>query len=71
MKCIIELEFGETTCASIPGKFCEMVRVSNFGQKYSCGLFCCELFNNHPTGWLQRCSECLKRFPPNTKDSNE
>ena len=60
-----QIECGETTCASEPGKFCQYVGVQGFGTKPICLLFRdsraqpVRLWDSD--GWLQRCGECLEK----------
>lgn len=52
----IEIDCGETTCYSEPGKPCPMVRTRRFGQVYYCEIY----RDPHPLevgvvgDWLQR-----------------
>lgn len=55
---VIAIECGETTCASAPGKFCQYVRTSHFGKRFSCHLFGA-LREDVPLGWLQRHADCI------------
>lgn len=66
MKVNLELEMGETTCASEPGKFCQMLRSRNFGTEFFCGLFEEKLFENGD-GWLERCPKCVSQLKDKTK----
>lgn len=65
-KLAIDIECGETTCASKPGTFCRFRGSKKFGQ-----LPCCMLFPDPTTmaayteleeidGWIQRCANCLE-----------
>jgi hypothetical protein len=64
----LEIDCGERTCASEPGKFCPYTVSRKFGQSWFCNLFKTffsdgsvvdvELFD-HGTGWLQRCQACI------------
>jgi len=71
-----DIECGETTCASEPGKFCKFLGTIHFGCTPVCTLF-------NPTdhqmcrgedililstraegerdGWVQRCPECMEQ----------
>jgi hypothetical protein len=66
-KLIIEIECGEKTCASEPGKFCNLIGSRHFG-----GISICTCFSRPDSkgilsfveleekdGWLLRCDECL------------
>jgi len=64
-----EIDCGEKTCASEPGKFCEFLGTQRFGTIPLCLLF--PQSNPEPGtsasatplkdrgGWLQRCEACL------------
>lgn len=64
----IEIECGEKTCASEPGKFCPYLGTVRMGTKYVCMLFPNEEGSHtllmgeggDEAGWLQRCPACLK-----------
>lgn len=56
----IQINCGNTTCASKPGEFCEQLYASNFGTKPVCHLFNDTPLYEH-NGWLQRCEECLNK----------
>jgi hypothetical protein len=58
----IIINAGETTCASLPGKFCKQVRVVGLKGNYLCQLFDKALYDEDQgvTGWLQRLPECLE-----------
>ena len=62
----IQIECGETTCASSPSNFCKFVGVKNFGIVYVCLLFPDELNNTAYTklkdvdGWLKRHEKCIQ-----------
>lgn len=64
----IEIECGETTCASEPGKFCKYLARMSFGRIPVCTFFSNEiagftrLYEDEPNGWLRRCPQCLKEF---------
>lgn len=63
MKCSVEFECGEKTCAVEPGKFCRFVVNSNFGRKFFCSAFF-DSDRSHQVledknGWLMRCQQCL------------
>ena len=51
---------GEETCAEKPGKFCQFVRTSHFGKRWSCLIFEENLKEDKPKGWLMRCKKCLE-----------
>ena len=68
MKGILELEFGDTTCASEPGKFCEFAGTKRFGTLPVCALFDQRLFDNDD-GWLARCPKCLAQWPSKIRAS--
>jgi hypothetical protein len=60
----IDIECGEKTCASEPGKFCEFFGSMKFGQVPVCRLF--PSIDDNPytiledkDGWTQRCTRCL------------
>ena len=62
---VLEIDCGDTTCASSPGKFCPGLASRNFGSRFYCTKFSVpgtvddvELFDDG-TGWLQRCQACL------------
>jgi hypothetical protein len=58
----IEIECGDKTCASEPGKFCQFVGTKSFGKTYLCMLFPSEDSYTilESGGWLMRCEQCLK-----------
>jgi hypothetical protein len=61
---LFEIECGEKTCASEPGKFCEFTRVPANGDAY-CALFSSPgKFNvirlRDSEGWLMRHEKCLE-----------
>ena len=62
MKHTIEIECGEKTCASEPGKLCRFVWSMKFGSYLVCAAFGAKLFDDQGDGlgWLLRCDECLK-----------
>ena len=53
------LTCGETTCAEVPGTFCQYALTVKFGQSFYCHLFNKALLDDED-GWLARCSECLE-----------
>jgi hypothetical protein len=53
-----EIECGEKSCASEPGKFCQFANLAMAG-KDSCYFFGL-IFYDKPHGWLQRHPDCLK-----------
>lgn len=57
---MIEIDAGETTCASEPGKFCPWFRTRVFGQIPVCGLFGMDLETSEPDGrgWTIRARDC-------------
>ena len=65
----IQIECGETTCASEPGRFCRFLGSRRMGTVPVCMLFPEKNpGRKHPggiteleqtTGWLQRCPACL------------
>lgn len=60
----LEIECGETTCASEPGKFCRFVGAMRFGTIPICLLFP-DRESPHTRledkdGWLQRCPQCME-----------
>ncbi len=59
----VEIECGETTCASEPGKFCEFFGSRNFGSVPVCALFPAGDSTwtdlEEKDGWTQRCSQCI------------
>jgi hypothetical protein len=62
----IEIDCGEKTCASEPGKFCEYLSTKKFGSIYLCGIFidpdnveAYTVLEEDEHGWLQRCQKCL------------
>lgn len=58
----LNLDCGESTCASEPGKFCQFFGSMRFGTIAVCRLFPSddgaqtELFEKD--GWIQRCEAC-------------
>ena len=62
----IVIDCGEKTCASEPGVFCPRLLTTHFGTRWVCGAFfdkeCKQvvLHEDHESGWLQRCDQCLK-----------
>ena len=59
----IQIECGETTCASEPGKFCKFFGTMRFGTIPLCRLFPSdnESFTTlkDEDGWIQRCPDCM------------
>lgn len=67
----LEINCGETTCASKPGVFCKYLTTSRFGQQFNCQLFSevddrgrlielKEHQSGNLKGWIARHSNCLK-----------
>ena len=52
----VEIECGEKTCASEPGRFCQFF-ISSMNGKDSCFLFG-RVFDED--GWIMRHKDCLK-----------
>jgi hypothetical protein len=73
MKVTLEVEFGETTCSVKPHKFCRFLGEIRFGTRSVCCLFFdprgdfVQLHRDTPYGWLQRCPQCLEKWPPKEK----
>jgi len=66
MRYTIEIECGEKTCASEPGKFCRGVLVTHFGSRYCCDFYRGsdgyeEPLRDGEDGWLMRCKQCLEK----------
>jgi len=59
----IEIECGEKTCASEPGKFCPFMSTRRYGTEWVCALFPDDksFFTKlkDEGEWIQRCDECL------------
>jgi hypothetical protein len=62
----IDIECGEESCASKPGKFCQYVVVTRMGSCFHCQLFSKMGEGKHgleqlkeKKGWLQRHPDCL------------
>lgn len=70
----IEIECGDLTCASEPGKFCRWADRRSFGRKPICTLFPDPTETRAYTelvyvdGWLQRCPQCLATAKPLSLD---
>ncbi len=66
----LEIECGETTCASEPGMFCKYVGAVKFGTVPVCMLFpfdrgghytfLREVTDEPRKGWLKRCTACME-----------
>jgi len=59
-----EIECGERTCASKPGKFCRFLRTKKLGQIPVCDIFRErngeeKRLLDSEEGWVLRCEECL------------
>ena len=54
----IDIDCGDLTCASKPGKFCEWIGSRKFGQIARCMLFDQDL--ELIDGWTHRCEQCLQ-----------
>lgn len=59
MKFKLEIECGEKTCASEPGKFCSQMSSKKYGTIPWCSFFDVELFEKD--GWIQRCEDCMNK----------
>lgn len=59
----IEIECGETTCASKPGEFCKFFGTMRFGTIPLCRLFPSEGDSmtelKMVDGWVRRCDDCI------------
>jgi hypothetical protein len=55
---VTEINCGERTCATAPGKFCRFFSSRDWGTQPYCSFFQVDLF--HVDGWAQRCPECLE-----------
>ena len=59
----INVNCGNTTCASESGVLCEFVSTRHFGTQFVCSLFpttdCLFTELKNVDGWLQRCQDCL------------
>jgi len=51
-----KIQCGEKTCASVPGEFCQFLRVDFTGHSPKCYLFDKKLLED--AGWVMRCSQC-------------
>jgi hypothetical protein len=77
----LEIECGEKTCASEPGKFCKWLRTARFGSIWTCQIFCeCGTILDgkiypdsleEKDGWIQRHPECLKNCSQKKSDWDE
>ena len=67
MKVNLELEFGNRTCAVEPGKFCYFAGTRRCGTEAVCMLFNVQCLTGDD-GWLERCHECMKQWPPEVSD---
>jgi hypothetical protein len=62
---ILEIECGETTCASEPGRFCRFLGRQKFGSISVCMLFPDPDGQGSDTtlrdqdGWIRRCPACM------------
>lgn len=68
----LEIDCGETTCATEPGKFCKYFLTSRFGQAFHCQLFSettdrgsLEELKEHQSGkfkgWISRHKDCMNK----------
>ena len=65
---MLEIDCGDRTCSSEPGKFCRHVLTKRFGTVWVCGLFRTEEGseillkdeNGGEEGSLMRCGPCLE-----------
>lgn len=62
----LEIECGEKTCASEPGKFCKWLSTRKMGTIRFCWLFSADhqgkatpLEEDEKHGWIQRHPDCL------------
>jgi hypothetical protein len=55
-KLIFDIECGEKTCASEPGKFCQFLILGMGQRKEACVLFGPV---DEKDGWIQRHKDCL------------
>lgn len=59
----IQINCGNTTCASKPGEFCKYMGSRHFGSVPICTLFPSEdaIYTElqDKGGWVQRCQDCL------------
>lgn len=59
----IQINCGDSTCASKPGEFCNFFATTHFGMTPVCSLFQTEkeFYTplNQKDGWVQRCKDCL------------
>lgn len=57
---LIQVDCGETTCASSTGAFCRYFSMRLDGAKPYCRLFRRSLKEDRPDGWVQRCLDCIQ-----------
>lgn len=72
---IEEIDCGEFTCASEPGKFCKFLGSSNFGTQSRCMYFRDKDWTNlhlddTGDGWVQRAGVCLDLFRAEEDDTD-
>lgn len=74
----INIECGENTCASEPGKFCEYAGSMKFGSIPVCMLFngqdrsggTSQTILEEKDGWVQRCPACKEHSTNENNRSN-
>lgn len=64
---ILEVDCGDKTCASEPGRFCQYLSTRNFGTESYCRIFGQVDYRASPValetgedGWLQRWPDCIE-----------
>jgi hypothetical protein len=63
----IEIDCGDKTCASAPGRFCSHLVTTRFGSRFHCSLFSKHTGGKHgyeqleqKDGWLIRHPDCFR-----------
>jgi len=64
-KVTIQLNCGESTCASVPGVFCAFMGATKFGTVPVCLLFpgpsqAHTVLYENDAGWVARCQRCME-----------
>lgn len=54
----IEVDCGDSTCASYPGRFCPWLGKRKFNQVQVCMLFNRDVYV--ALGWTRRCHACME-----------